>query len=68
MILENVPRIRNVIIYKKQACERLLLNSWEQRHCCILPQDLKEFYLSTDGLKLVWSYEYSRKLHYLCII
>ncbi|XP_026465173.1 tubulin polyglutamylase complex subunit 2-like [Ctenocephalides felis] len=59
MILENVPRIRNVIIYKKQACERLLLNSWEQRHCCILPQDLKEFYLSTDGLKLVWSYEYS---------
>lgn len=61
MYLENVPRIRNVIMNKKQPCERLLLNSWEQRHCCNLPQDLKQFYLSTDGLKLAWSYEYSRK-------
>ncbi|MGH0184290.1 UNVERIFIED_CONTAM: hypothetical protein FKN15_014640 [Acipenser sinensis] len=26
-----------------------------QKHCCILPEDLRDFYLTTDGFQLTWS-------------
>ena len=32
---------------------------WENRNCCILPTDLKDFYLTTDGLLLTWKVQNS---------
>ncbi|XP_067004821.2 tubulin polyglutamylase complex subunit 2 [Anabrus simplex] len=37
----------------------MLLSSWEQRHCCTLPDDIRQFFLSSDGFMLSWNYEYA---------
>lgn len=59
--LTNIPRISNVTFQKQQPCERNQITMWEQRHNVYLPDDMKRFYLSTDGFTLHWSYQYSRK-------
>lgn len=59
--LNNIPRITNVTLEKRQPCERATVATWEQRHNVYLPDDMKRFYLSTDGFLLHWSYQYSRK-------
>lgn len=60
-ILSNIPRITNVVLEKRQPCERAHVATWEQRHNVYLPDDMKRFYLSTDGFTLHWCYQYSRK-------
>ncbi|XP_012287821.1 tubulin polyglutamylase complex subunit 2 [Orussus abietinus] len=56
-ILENSPCVRNVLVERRNACDRNSLTSWEQRHCCVLPDDLRNFYSSIDGFLLTWSFE-----------
>lgn len=60
-ILENSPCVRNVKVERRNACERSALSTWEQRHCCLLPEDLKSFYASIDGFQLTWSLDISGK-------
>ncbi|XP_037930380.1 tubulin polyglutamylase complex subunit 2 [Teleopsis dalmanni] len=57
--LSNVPRISNVCCEHRAPCEKPHIQNWEQRHCVYLPEDMKKFYLSTDGFLLQWSYQYS---------
>lgn len=59
-VLNNILRITNVTLEKRQPCERATVATWEQRHNVYLPDDMKRFYLSTDGFLLHWSYQYSR--------
>lgn len=59
--LNNIPRITNVVLHKQQPCERTAVVSFEQRHNVFLPDDMKRFYLSTDGFTLHWCYQYARK-------
>lgn len=59
--LSSIPRITNVTLHKQQPCERAQITTWEQRHNVYLADDMKRFYLSTDGFTLHWSYQYSRK-------
>lgn len=59
--LNGIPRITNVSLHKQQPCERATVTTWEQRHNLYLADDMKRFYLSTDGFTLHWSYQYSRK-------
>ncbi|BES90501.1 Hypothetical protein NTJ_03309 [Nesidiocoris tenuis] len=54
--LRDLPGVQNVILEEREPCEKSLVNSWEQRHSCILPFDLKNFYLSTDGFQLTWCF------------
>ncbi|XP_063221133.1 tubulin polyglutamylase complex subunit 2 [Bacillus rossius redtenbacheri] len=58
-ILEGTEGVQDIAVEKRLPCERVLLSSWEQRHCCTLPEDLRQFYLSTDGFRLVWNYRYT---------
>ncbi|KAJ9600382.1 hypothetical protein L9F63_009310 [Diploptera punctata] len=58
-LLENTPGVQDVELEKRLPSERMLLTAWEQRHCCNLPDDIRQFYLSTDGFKLIWNYEYA---------
>lgn len=60
-LLENNPCVRNVKVERRMACERSVLSSWEQRHCCFLPEDLKNFYASIDGFSLTWSLDIAGK-------
>ncbi|XP_061388053.1 tubulin polyglutamylase complex subunit 2 [Musca vetustissima] len=67
--LADVPRVCNVSVEKRQPCEKSQLVTWEQRHGVYLPEDMKKFYLSTDGFILQWSYQYApndiRKVGYI---
>ncbi|XP_031848336.1 tubulin polyglutamylase complex subunit 2 [Nomia melanderi] len=56
-LLENVPYVKNVRVDRRNGCEETAIANWEQRHCCALPEDLRNFYLSTDGFQLVWNLE-----------
>lgn len=55
----EIPRITDVKIEKRDACEKTQILTWEQRHGVYLPEDMKRFFLSTDGLYLHWSFQYT---------
>ncbi|KAH8270379.1 hypothetical protein KR018_009201, partial [Drosophila ironensis] len=57
--LSNVPRVCNVNLERRQPLNPCQVVNWEQRHCVYLPEDMKKFYLSTDGFVLNWSYQYA---------
>ncbi|XP_022221044.2 tubulin polyglutamylase complex subunit 2 [Drosophila obscura] len=57
--LSTVPRVCNVSLERRQPLTACQVVNWEQRHCVYLPEDMKKFYLSTDGFVLNWSYQYA---------
>ncbi|EDV97904.1 tubulin polyglutamylase complex subunit 2 [Drosophila grimshawi] len=57
--LSNVPRVCNVSLERRQPLNPCQVVNWEQRHCVYLPEDMKKFYLSSDGFVLNWSYQYA---------
>ncbi|XP_017092410.2 tubulin polyglutamylase complex subunit 2 [Drosophila bipectinata] len=57
--LSNVPRVCNVTLERRQPLNACQVVNWEQRHCVYLPEDMKKFYLSSDGFVLNWSYQYA---------
>ncbi|KAH8411095.1 hypothetical protein KR222_002375 [Zaprionus bogoriensis] len=57
--LSNVPRVCNISLERRQPLNLCQMVNWEQRHCVYLPEDMKKFYLSTDGFVLNWSYQYA---------
>lgn len=61
-LLTSIPRVTGVNYDKRPPCERTQITTWEQRHNIYLPDDMKRFFLSSDGFVLTWSYQYSRKL------
>ncbi|XP_069603559.1 tubulin polyglutamylase complex subunit 2 isoform X2 [Ranitomeya imitator] len=54
-ILESSPGVTDVKIEEKPPAERHTLVSWEQKYSCMLPEDLKNFYLMTNGFHMSWS-------------
>ncbi|XP_071794943.1 tubulin polyglutamylase complex subunit 2-like [Asterias amurensis] len=53
--LEKRAGICDVKLVDSKPAERHQVVSWEQRNSCMLPDDLKRFYLTSDGLLLKWS-------------
>jgi tubulin polyglutamylase complex subunit 2 len=51
---EKRPGVCDVKVSKQPPQKHEILN-WEQKHSCLIPEDLKSFYLSTDGFLLQWS-------------
>lgn len=58
-ILEKNPHIQNVNLYRYQACVPVEIETWELQNNVKLPKDMKNFYLSTNGFRLTWSYKFS---------
>ncbi|KAJ7999703.1 hypothetical protein DPEC_G00197160 [Dallia pectoralis] len=54
-MLESMPGVMDVRVVEREPVEKRCLLSWEQRYACVLPEDLRDFYLSTDGFTLTWS-------------
>ncbi|XP_067387014.1 tubulin polyglutamylase complex subunit 2 [Emydura macquarii macquarii] len=54
-ILEASPGVTEVTLVEKEPAERHTIVSWEQKNSCVLPEDLKNFYLMSDGFHLTWS-------------
>ncbi|XP_053304378.1 tubulin polyglutamylase complex subunit 2 [Spea bombifrons] len=58
-ILEASPGVTEVTFEEKPPAERRLIINWEQKNACSLPEDLKNFYLMTDGFQMSWSVKLS---------
>ncbi|XP_035579977.1 tubulin polyglutamylase complex subunit 2 isoform X2 [Zalophus californianus] len=54
-ILESSPGVTEVTIIEKPPAERHMISSWEQKNNCVLPEDVKNFYLMTNGFHMTWS-------------
>ncbi|XP_068849707.1 tubulin polyglutamylase complex subunit 2 isoform X1 [Capricornis sumatraensis] len=54
-ILESSPGVTEVTIIEKPPAERHMISSWEQKNNCVLPEDLKNFYLMTNGFHMTWN-------------
>ncbi|XP_069324549.1 tubulin polyglutamylase complex subunit 2 isoform X2 [Eulemur rufifrons] len=54
-ILESSPGVTEVTILEKVPAERHMISSWEQKNNCMMPEDLKNFYLMTNGFHMTWS-------------
>ncbi|KPP66159.1 hypothetical protein Z043_115372, partial [Scleropages formosus] len=52
---ERLPGVTDVSFVERAPAEKRCLLSWEQKNMCVLPEDLKDFYLTTDGFTLSWS-------------
>ncbi|XP_060791488.1 tubulin polyglutamylase complex subunit 2 isoform X2 [Neoarius graeffei] len=59
-ILESLPGVSDVQFVEREPAEKRCLLSWEQKNNCILPEDLRDFYLTTDGFSLTWSSKLER--------
>ncbi|XP_051895620.1 tubulin polyglutamylase complex subunit 2 isoform X2 [Pristis pectinata] len=57
-ILESQPGVTEVRFVEKEPAERHMIVSWEQKNCCSLPEDLRNFYLMTDGFLMTWSIKF----------
>ncbi|XP_053264989.1 tubulin polyglutamylase complex subunit 2 isoform X5 [Podarcis raffonei] len=57
-ILEASPGVTEVTFVEKVPAERHAIVSWEQKNACVLPEDLKNFYLMTDGFHMTWSVKF----------
>uniref|UniRef100_A0A8D2L0W4 Tubulin polyglutamylase complex subunit 2 n=1 Tax=Varanus komodoensis TaxID=61221 RepID=A0A8D2L0W4_VARKO len=55
LLPEASPGVSEVIFVEKEPAERHAIISWEQKNACVLPEDLKNFYLMTDGFHMTWS-------------
>lgn len=66
-VLESNPCVKKIELERKNACDRSLISAWEQKHCCLLTEDLRNFYTSTDGFVLTWSLEIAGPIIYLNI-
>lgn len=44
-----------VELEKRAPADRHNVLMWEQRNTCFLPEDLKNFFLTSDGFQLTWS-------------
>ncbi|KAM8781103.1 tubulin polyglutamylase complex subunit 2 isoform 2-T2 [Rhynchonycteris naso] len=54
-ILESSPGVTEVTITERAPAERHMISSWEQKNNCVLPDDVKNFYLMTNGFHMTWS-------------
>ena len=58
-VLENLPGIQDVLCSEHQPCDNIAITSWEQRYSTVLPHEIKDFYLATDGFRLTWSFSHA---------
>lgn len=56
--LEKKPGVTDVRLLDRQPAEKHVIFSWEQKNMCILPEDLKNFFLTTNGLLIQWSIKF----------
>lgn len=52
--LEKLPGVSNVTVDERGPTERHQLLMWEQQNSCLLPDDVKAFFMTTNGLSLKW--------------
>eukprot|EP00794_Sanderia_malayensis_P009848 gene9848-10858_t len=54
-VLEHQVGITDVKMLDRKPAEPDVIFKWEQKNMCKLPAEIKNFYLTTDGLMIHWS-------------
>ncbi|XP_035702288.1 tubulin polyglutamylase complex subunit 2-like [Folsomia candida] len=56
--LQKNRMIKDINLTIRKPTEKPTISGWERKHG-VLPTDLKDYYLSTNGFKLTWSLEHA---------
>ncbi|XP_062516768.1 tubulin polyglutamylase complex subunit 2-like [Corticium candelabrum] len=59
-LIETLQKKRDVCDVKLEAtspADSAHIADWERQNGCSIPSDLKDFYLTNDGLQLTWSFQ-----------
>uniref|UniRef100_A0A4X2LTJ5 Knr4/Smi1-like domain-containing protein n=2 Tax=Vombatus ursinus TaxID=29139 RepID=A0A4X2LTJ5_VOMUR len=54
-ILEASPGVTGVSVVEREPADIGMITAWEQENDCVLPEDLKNFYLMTNGFHMLWN-------------
>ncbi|XP_054716177.1 tubulin polyglutamylase complex subunit 2-like [Uloborus diversus] len=54
---EKLPCVKSTVIAEKCHVSEAAITAWEQKNSVLMPQDLKNFYLATDGLQIKWHWK-----------
>ncbi|XP_044741430.1 tubulin polyglutamylase complex subunit 2 [Chrysoperla carnea] len=60
-LLSKHQQITDIKLHRYSPCDKLTLGNWEQKNGVALPDDMRKFYLSTDGFSLTWNFKYADK-------
>ena len=61
--IKQKPGIYDVMFGHYNSINSDLIDSWEEDTCCKLPEDLKNFYLTLNGLLIEWNIELNEEKH-----
>jgi hypothetical protein len=53
--LQSKQGVNEVVLRPGRPASDVEISSWEKRYGCVLPQDVKMFYLTHNGVKLEWT-------------
>ncbi|KAM9102142.1 tubulin polyglutamylase complex subunit 2 isoform X3 [Sarcophilus harrisii] len=59
-ILEASPGVTGVSVMEREPADIGMITAWEQENDCVLPEDLKNFYLMTNGFHMLWNVKLDR--------
>ncbi|CAF0856942.1 unnamed protein product [Didymodactylos carnosus] len=54
LVKKQRPEIDHVMVKDKPPCFIDIIQRWEEKNSCHLPNDLKQFYLMSDGMEIKW--------------
>ena len=57
--LSRVQHVQDVVLAEHQPSDNIAITSWEQRYSTLLPHEVKDFYLATDGFKLIYNFKFA---------
>ena len=55
-VAESIPGVVDLKMEEKYGCEQQALAHWEQLYSVNLPEEVKNFYLGSNGLELTWKF------------
>lgn len=61
--IKQKPGVQDVMFGHYNGVNNDLIDSWEDDNCCKLPEDLKNFYLTLNGLLIEWNIELNDEKH-----
>jgi len=54
-LIEKRVGVTDVHVPERKPVDKHALTQWEQKYSCLMPEDLRNFYMTTDGFILTWS-------------
>lgn len=61
--IKKKPAVHDVLFGHYNGINNDLIDSWEEDNCCKLPEDLKNFYKTLNGLLIEWNIELNEEKH-----